>query len=163
MTCERCPHEASIHLTETVDGRRREVHLCADCARKAGLAPTADAPSLPLGAVLESLILAKVGELVGDLAQRSCPACGLKYMEYRGEGRFGCPHDYRTFEAGLVPWLRRAQGATRHVGKLPRRSGGSDADRRLMLRARLRQAVAREDYEEAARLRDQLRPKDADR
>lgn len=163
MTCERCPREASIHLTETVDGRRREVHLCGDCARKAGLAPNPNTPPPSMEAVISSLILAKVGELVGDLAQRTCPACGLKYMEFRGEGRLGCPHDYQAFEAGLVPWLRRAQGATRHVGKLPRRPIGPGADQRLMLRARLRQAVALEDYEEAARLRDQLRPKDADR
>jgi protein arginine kinase activator len=104
-----------------------------------------------------------VGELVGDLAQRACPVCGLKYMEYRGEGRLGCPHDYQAFQAGLVPLLRRAHGATRHVGKRPGRSAADHSLARLRLRARLRAAVAREDYEEAARLRDQLRPQDADR
>jgi protein arginine kinase activator len=161
MTCERCPHEASIHLTETIDGRRREVHLCLDCARKAGMAPL-EPPALSLDSVLESLILAHVGELVGELAQLACPACGLKFMEYRTQGRLGCPADYDAFQKGLRPLLRRAHGATRHVGKVPRRPAPDESATRLQLRGRLRQAIAREHYEEAARLRDLLRHKDAD-
>jgi protein arginine kinase activator len=79
-------------------------------------------------------------------------------MEYRAGGRLGCPQDYRVFSAGLLPLLQRYHGATRHVGKAARRAEG--AEHRLRLRTRLREAIAREDYEEAARLRDQLRPKD---
>ncbi len=163
MICERCPREASIHVKETVDGRQREFHLCAECARESGLMPLVTPPTFGLESVLQNLILSKVGELVGELSQRICPVCGLKYMEYRGEGRLGCPHDYHAFEAGLVPLLRRAHGATRHVGKRPRRTTAPDSLTRLRLRARLRVAVAREDYEEAARIRDELRPREADR
>ena len=57
-----------------------------------------------------------------------------------------------------MPLLQRYHGATRHVGKVARRREG--AGQRLRLRTRLREAIAREDYEEAARLRDLLRPKD---
>ena len=159
MTCQRCQDEASVHLIETVEGRRREVHLCGPCARKAGLGPPeAPTPGL-LDDVLQGLILAHVGELVGELARRTCPVCGLKFMEFRADGRLGCPNDYAAFVAGLLPLLRRAHGATRHVGKVPRRRPG--APDRLRLRAQLRDAVAREDYESAALLRDQLRHEDA--
>ena len=81
-------------------------------------------------------------------------------MEYRAEGRLGCPNDYIVFARGLLPELNRTHGATRHVGKVVHRRP-STVDR-LRLRTRLRDAVAREDYEEAARLRDLLRLKDAD-
>jgi len=160
MTCQRCPEDASVHLVETVEGRRRELHLCDACAREAGLAP----PKVPdpevLDDVVQGLIVAHVGELVGELARKACPICGLRFMEFRADGRLGCPNDYSVFAAGLQPLLRRNHGASRHVGKVPRRRPASGD--RLALRARLREAVAREDYEEAARLRDQLRTEDAD-
>jgi protein arginine kinase activator len=159
MTCQKCREEATVHLTESVDGEVREVHLCGPCAKAAGLTMPQAPPDLALEMVVQNLIVAHVGELVGELAQRSCPICGLKFMEFRTGGRLGCPHDYQVFDRGLVPLIRRAHGATRHVGKVPRRRPDASA-RLLELRARLREAVAREDYEQAARLRDQIRQKD---
>jgi len=122
------------------------------------LAPPDSPPDLGLDAVLGALIAKHVGELVGELAESSCPDCRLRYVDFRAGGRLGCPRDYEVFRTGLMPMLLRFHGASRHVGKRARsRPGAAD---RLRLRARLRQAVAREDYEEAARLRDQLRPKE---
>lgn len=161
MTCQRCREEATVHLTESVGGEVREVHLCGRCARRAGVPLPASPPDLALDAVLNGLILAHVGELVGELARTACPICGLRFMEFRASGRLGCPHDYQAFGRGLLPLIRRAHGASRHVGKAPRRRP-ADPARLLRLRAELREAVAREDYERAAGLRDQIRQKDAD-
>ncbi len=77
----------------------------------------------------------------------SCPECSIKYMEFRAGGRLGCPLDYWVFARGFTPLLQRFHGATRHVGKVARRRDG--AMERLRLRTQLRQAVTREDYEEA--------------
>jgi len=115
-------------------------------------------PNLALDAVVESLIVANVGELVGELAELACPDCGIKYMEFRASGRLGCPRDYWVFSKGLTPLLQRFHGATRHVGKVARRREG--AMERLGMRTRLREAIQKEEYEEAARLRDLLRQKD---
>jgi len=160
MTCQRCHDEASVHLTETVDGRRRELHLCKPCAREAGMTLPDSPPALALDAVVQDLIVTHVGELVGELADLACPECGTRFMEFRSRGRLGCPRDYEVFARGLLPLLHRAHGATRHVGKSARRR--PSASRRLLLRAQLRRAIAREDFELAARLRDQLRLKEAD-
>jgi protein arginine kinase activator len=160
MTCQRCQDEATVHLTETVDGQRRKLHLCAACARKAGVLLPDKPPALALDAVVQTLIVAHVGELVGEMADLSCPECRLKYMEFRARGRLGCPHDYKVFTRGLLPLLQRVHGATRHVGKVAR--GRPAAAERLRLRTRLRDAIAREDYELAAKLRDELRLKEAD-
>jgi protein arginine kinase activator len=158
MMCQRCHNEASVHLTEPHKGKQRELHLCQACARKAGVAVPDAPPDLSLDAVVQSLIVANVGELVGELALAVCPDCGIKFMEFRAGGRLGCPQDYQVFSAGLVPLLERFHGASRHVGKVARRRSG--AGLRLRLRTQLKSAIAREDYEEAARLRDQLRLKD---
>jgi protein arginine kinase activator len=159
MMCQHCRDEATVHLTESVNGQLRQVHLCADCARRADLASNDATPDLGLDLVVQALIKAHVGELVGELAHARCPDCGLKFMEFRALGLLGCPRDYEAFRRGLLPLLRRSHGATRHVGKVPRRRVVAS---KLPLRARLREAVAREDYEEAARLRDMLRTKGPD-
>ena len=162
MTCQRCHQEAAVHLTETVDGHRRELHLCVPCAREAGLSLPASPPKLGLDQVVQGLIVAHVGELVGELAELTCPDCGVRFMEFRTLGRLGCPTDYQVFTKGLLPLLGRSQGATRHVGKSPGRPTVASNRARLRLRSEFRAAIALEDYERAARLRDQLRSKDAD-
>ncbi len=163
MTCQRCEDEAAVHLTETVDGRREELHLCVPCARKAGLRLPERPPELALDKVVQGLIVANVGELVGELAELACPECGVRFMEFRALGRLGCPADYHVFARGLLPLLGRSQPATRHIGKAPRRPSVPSDRARLRLRSEFRAAIAREDYETAATLRDRLRPKDADR
>jgi protein arginine kinase activator len=88
-------------------------------------------------------------------------------MEFRADGRLGCPADYELFRAGLLPILQRIHRATRHAGKVPRRpaatteSGPRAAAELLDLRQRLRRAVDSEDYERAAALRDLIRQKEA--
>lgn len=149
-----------MHLTETVNGRRQELHLCLPCARKAGVALPKAPPDLALDIVVQKLIVTHVGELVGALAELTCPVCALKFMEFRAEGKLGCPHDYQIFERGMLPLIKRAHGASRHVGKVPRVHAGRS--QRLQIRAQLREAINREDYELAATLRDQLRPKEAE-
>ena len=84
-------------------------------------------PNLALDAVVQSLIVANVGELVGELAELTCPDCGIKFMEFRAGGRLGCPQDYWVFATGLLPLLQRFHGATRHVGKVARSAAGADA------------------------------------
>jgi protein arginine kinase activator len=84
-------------------------------------------------------------------------------MEFRAQGRLGCPYDYTVFKGGLDSLLYRIHRGTRHVGKFPHRRGPS-ADRLVeivQLRRQLQSAVDAEAYEEAARLRDLLRQKEA--
>jgi len=107
MMCQRCKNEATVHLTEPGKGQRREFHLCPSCARKAGLSLPESPPILGLDAVVQSLIVANVGELVGELAEMACPDCGLKFMEFRAGGRLGCPLDYWVFSKGLTTLLQR--------------------------------------------------------
>ena len=156
MTCERCRDDATVHLSEMIDGKRRELHLCGACARKAGIALPQSPPDLALDAVLQGLITSNVGELVGALARTECPCCGITYRDYRTDLRLGCPVDYRVFENALLPMLRQFHVATRHVGKTPARRP-PDPEPILRMRAELRQAVSSEDFERAASLRDAIR------
>jgi protein arginine kinase activator len=158
MTCERCAAEATVHLTEADDGRIREIHLCRECARREGVLPVAVEPVPDLDTVIAKLVSKHVAKLAGDLSRRVCPGCGRSFLDFRIEGRLGCPEDYRSFAPGLDPLIRRAHAGSLHVGKRPARPADMErAFERLGLRSALREAIAREDFEAAASLRDRLR------
>jgi protein arginine kinase activator len=161
MKCQSCSSPATVHLTNiTADGQKKVLHLCQDCAEQQQLTKQQE---LNLPAILQALIGEHVGPLTDQLARLTCPACGIKYMEFRAEGRLGCPHDYEVFRPGLEPLLQRIHRAVRHVGKAPRHGPPDPATQAELvdLRRQLRAAVEAEAYEEAARVRDLLRQKEA--
>jgi protein arginine kinase activator len=160
VKCESCSKPATVHLTDIVNGHKKEVHLCEECAEKRQLVQNHE---LNLSAILQTVLGQHVDPVSDELARLTCPACGIKYMEFRAEGRLGCPNDYAVFQAGLEPLLQRIHRADRHRGKRPRhaRRGAGLLAELVRLREQLRCAVEAEAYEEAARLRDLLRQKEA--
>ena len=159
MICQRCKkQQATIHLTEILQNEKRERHLCEDCAKEEGVAIKVQGN---LQEVLSGMLEAH--QAAGIEATLTCPDCGITYAEFRSQGRLGCPHDYEVFAEPLGEVLEKVHGATEHVGKLPRRAGvAMTAQRQLMqLRRELREAIENERYEEAARLRDLIKEKDA--
>jgi protein arginine kinase activator len=153
--CDKCERPATVHLTEIVDGAKLEKHLCEVCATQEGLTLQ---PTMGINQMLEEFIshtqqAKQLGELV-------CDHCGMSFLEFRQGGLLGCPHDYEAFAAALVPLLERAhEGASEHVGKVPSHAGGDEQrlSQLLRLRAALKDAVVNELYEQAARLRDEIR------
>jgi len=157
MLCESCEqHEATIHLTQMINGQSRELHLCEECAEESGL-NVQSVMSIPE-------ILFGMGGNSEDPKEdksggKTCPACHLRGRDFKKNARLGCPRCYETFEVELAPMLAAMHKGTRHVGKVPEshRKGLENAAHRDVLRARLEAAVREEKYEEAACLRDQLR------
>ena len=155
IKCDNCDKMATVHLTEIVSGEKIEKHLCEECAVGEGVTVKSD---LPISQLLEDFILQSGPE--AKSADLTCEVCGLSFREYRQSGVLGCRHDYDAFQEALVPLLERAQqGATEHVGKVPHRSGCDQKKQNaiLRLRAELQKAIAAEDYERAAELRDRIK------
>jgi protein arginine kinase activator len=146
-------------LTDIVNNQKKELHLCTSCAENQQFLKQQD---LNLPAILQTLLGQHLGQQTDALARLTCPACGIKYMEFRAQGRLGCPHDYEVFREGLGLLLQRIHRADRHIGKSPRNILPPARPAELVeLRRRLQVAVETEAYEEAARLRDLLRQKEA--
>jgi protein arginine kinase activator len=156
MKCQKCTKAATLHITEiTGEDSYEELHLCEECAHKylyepqqkqaggKGAAAAAQAEEADEPAVLN----------------RECEVCGLKFVDFRNTGRLGCPHDYQEFRDELLPLLENIHGETRHCGKSPRRlpQNKETQSELIQLRKQLLQAVHKEAYEEAARLRDRIR------
>jgi protein arginine kinase activator len=159
MKCQSCESAATVHLTDIINGCKKELHLCQACAEQQQLIKKQE---LNLPAILQTLIGHHIGQLTDELARLACPLCGIKYMEFRAEGRLGCPNDYLVFRAGLAPLLERIHRAGKHVGKVPRHQPSAARQTELVeLRQKLRLAVESESYEEAAGLRDLIRKKEA--
>ncbi|MBL9079680.1 MAG: UvrB/UvrC motif-containing protein [Planctomycetes bacterium] len=137
-------------------------HVCAACAEQLGIAQ----PKLPpkfSPEMLEDLLGGiKGGKPAAARARaEACPGCGMTPTEFRSKGRLGCPRCYEAFRGELMPLLQRIHEAQTHRGRLPSRAepiAPPNEDRTLTdLRRRLEDAVRGERYEEAARLRDDLR------
>lgn len=148
-----------MFLTQIVNGQVTDLVLCEDCARKKGLF---DPQALTFSEkFFPEAFKERVDKIVRELTEGKaaaqencdvlthCPACGFPLETYRKTGRLGCPDCYTVFARELEPQLSPADDGSEPTA--------APADERRELEAQLRAAVAREDYETAAALRDRLR------
>jgi protein arginine kinase activator len=157
MVCDICgKKEATVHITEIINDKMAKLHLCEECAKEKGaemeehfglsdlLAGLAD-----LGANIEPEIADSI----------KCNFCGFTYRDFKKMGRLGCSECYEAFRKQLAPLLKRIHGADRHVGKVPLMIGKTVKETRNLqdMKIKLEKAIQGEEFEEAARLRDQIR------
>ena len=168
MTCDLCSkNPATVHLTEVIQGQTRELHLCQSCAKKKGIDAVQDFGLTGLLAGLTNFGLKPPAKSSVAGKQPPCSKCGMTYEDFRKSGRLGCAACYDTFRRYLVPLLRRIHGSTQHLGKQPvtpaagRKAAAASHETLTQLKERLKTAVAKESYEEAAILRDKIRRKRA--
>jgi protein arginine kinase activator len=159
MQCQVCQKkEATIHLTEINDGVRSEMHLCEHCAQEEGIAVKSQ---LSINELLSGLLATQpADEMFGDAEhEQACPHCGFTLSQFTKEAVLGCPYDYEVFEKSLLPLIEKAHdGKTVHRGKVPSKTP-KDTKKQIKLaslRQQLEAAVQSEDYELAAKLRDEI-------
>jgi len=162
MKCQYCEKPATFHITELTGDKPSELHFCEEHARiyLTQSSHEQQEPASSLAGVLAQHL--KVGQTAEDLAQldqRACPVCGVTFYEFRHAGRLGCPHDYVCFHDELMPLIVNIHGANEHVGKRPRHGAreAGDQTRLIQLRREMKEAVEQEDYEQASKLRDEIR------
>lgn len=160
MLCDIC-HEksATVHLTEIVNGKVTELHLCQECAqvKTEELKHQISLTDL-LGGVFEK-------QTREEKKIFPCPGCGMTFAEFKKSGRLGCGQCYKAFKEQLLPLFRKIHGSIHHVGKFPlSMEKDQTLGRRLdELKERLRRAVMLEEYEEAARIRDRIKTLERER
>lgn len=160
MRCDHChEREAVVHLTQVTGEQTTQVHLCEKCAAEKGIEPATALVKSPLGGFLAQL--STPGTLEAPGTELRCPRCGAGLADFREVGRLGCGECWSTFAGPLTDLVRRLHGATRHTGERYAPPGTPPPAERSpeteRLREELREAVAAEDFERAARLRDALK------
>ena len=161
MKCQQCEKPATFHITELTGPQPQELHLCESCAKTYLLqndgAPPAAVPQLT-SMLAKQLKLGQAAEELAKLDQRACPKCGITFYEFRNQGRLGCPYDYEYFERELTPLIMNIHGEGKHTGKRPQRETATGGGAELIrLRRAMDDAIKKEDYELASKLRDQIR------
>lgn len=158
MLCDNCKErDAVVHVTRIEKGAVIQSHLCEKCAAAKGVETTISMPQHPLGDMLQA-VQAQAATTAEDAP--ACAFCGATARDFRATGRLGCPHCYDAMERSLRELLRRLHGSAKHVGAqydTPVAHVLEKPDSVHDLRDRLRRAVATEQFELAAELRDRLR------
>ena len=158
MLCDICgKKEATVHLTEIVNNQITKLHLCEQCAKEKGAEME---EHFGLANLLAGLVdLDQPLETVKE-KKIQCPFCGLTYNDFKKIGRLGCGRCYEAFKTYLGPLLKRIHGSDIHLGKVPHKKGKAAKAKKIdveELKKRLRRAVELEEFEEAARLRDEIK------
>lgn len=185
--CNRAAVVHLTELVTQPDGTKQtvEIHLCMTHAVEAGALATGDILSnkvmtkgpdsqpvepvdlgestaiTPVEPQPTGMTLSRQDTPAAPVNPEICPICGMTWAVFKSGGLMGCPFDYEHFSGKLMPLVRRAQeSATQHVGKVPTKLRESSPIRQIdtaRLRRELEQAVESENYELAAKLRDELR------
>ena len=181
MLCENCgKKEANVRYSENINGVKREMNLCEECSKKLGIADKMDfrMPSLDFsnffGSFLEDFNQPDFFPLLSDVKEIKCNSCGTSFDDIINSGKYGCSNCYETFEDRMDPILKKLQGANRHTGrlgkinnnskiekvnksKLNKNESNGKEDKVQKLQKELKQAIKEERYEDAAKIRDELK------
>ena len=158
MVCDACKQaQATVHLTEIVNDQMTELHLCEACANQKGAQVESHFGLADLLAGLADF--GKTPEAEEEGSTKVCPSCGMSYEDFRKVGRLGCAECYPTFRRSLASLLKRIHGSPHHLGKTPARLVKPSKVKHELadLKRKLERAIEMEEFEEAARLRDQVR------
>ncbi len=186
MLCEKChENEATIHYTEIINGVKTEHHLCRDCAAKLDLTGYANVinSDFPFVKLLTGLLASNTGahEQVDNQSMHiRCPQCGMEFGEFINVGKFGCAECYNVFGPLIEDNMKKIQGSIQHKGKVyqrykkenkkyeqekdsvqdlrPAEERKNDIlDEIAVLNAKLKEAVLLENFEGAAKYRDEIK------
>ena len=157
-----------MHLTEIVNDQITKLNLCEICAKQKGADAEQHFGIADLLAALSDVEAQTPASAVGSTAviapKAKCQNCGLTYEDFKKVGRLGCSQCYTAFKASLTPLLKRIHGSNQHLGKTPNPEFTKEMkvsyklhDELVAVRAELQKAVKREEFEEAASLRDKIK------
>jgi len=160
MLCQSCGRaQATTHFKRIINGEATEGHLCSDCAKALGINDVFSDFNFGFSDLLSDFFAdTPVAALSANSV--SCDSCGSSFNDIVKSGRIGCADCYETFFDKLLPSIHRLHGNTRHEGKVPLNAvtNGNEQESEITeLREKLAKAVEGEDFEQAAKLRDEIR------
>ena len=150
MLCENCKKNLAVVRVQEYNGNGySEKNLCLECANLEGY-PN----SLSFQHMFQNLF-----NTTPTTSILRCKGCGLTYNELKNEGKLGCHLCYETFENVINQSLKNIHGSLEHTGKIPEKTGTALKKKKEIqtLKKNLALAIEKEEYEEAARLRDLIK------
>ena len=158
MKCECCHEiEATIHLTQVIDGNVKKLNLCQDCALESGIDLNSPISITDVLLGLGAQPLQNVP--IGTDFDLSCKRCQITRSEFKKRAQLGCPECYNAFMGELNALTKAMHHSGQHVGKIPARQGNEAriTAQVAALQKDIETAIAKEQYEVAANLRDKIK------
>lgn len=163
MICEKCgKEEASVHLTRIINGKKEEIHLCEECAKKSSQL-NIDENNLSFQSLLSGILNHNLSNQESSMFNNNdddliCDNCGMTYQKFTEHGLFGCEECFDAFNEKLDSLFKRIHGNLRHTGKRPisfqeKLETKSEINK---LKAEMQTAVEKENFEKAAEIRDKI-------
>ena len=170
MLCDNCgKNEANVKYTQIINGVKKEMKLCEKCSRKLGI----DDINFNMPIDFSSFL----GDLISDYEENNfmpmmsrpkeliCKNCNTTYSEFLNTGKFGCAECYDAFSSKIESVLRRIHGSDKYLGRKskgvvtkPEKLKVEKEDNKLeKLEKDLKQAIKEERYEDAAKIRDEIK------
>lgn len=157
MPCDLCgQRDGTVIIQQLIGNEDRELHLCPNCARESGISSETGAFQKDLAWLADELLDSRS---TSRKQAAACPDCGLELAVIRGRELAGCPTCYVVFRKVITRILNVNRNEPLHKGRYPRRleQYGQFFVEREKLKENLKGALAHEDYERAARIRDRIR------
>ena len=154
MMCEKCGiNPVAVTRTQIINGKKTVTRLCASCAQENNIYK-----DLNMDFGFSNLFSSFFNEIEkSDMLDEACPLCSMTRSEFVKTGKPGCANCYITFECTMSPLLKKIHSTTTHTGKIPGKASGTSENKIDLLKARLKEAIENEEYEKAARLRDEIK------
>ena len=156
MLCQKCKiRPATTHIQSVVNGVKSEINLCSACAAEQGYGATAKNGLVDM----LSSVFCDLNQNIGSLATAKCECCGATFSEIANSSKVGCSKCYTEFKNELLPYVKRVHGTTKHIGKKPNKAilVVSKQDDIARLREKLNELIKTENFEEAAKVRDEIK------
>ncbi|HPZ00905.1 MAG TPA: UvrB/UvrC motif-containing protein [Clostridiales bacterium] len=156
MLCQNCgKNEATTHIKKITNGERVSLHLCHNCAVHLGYTDLLSGIGANLGSFLQSFFPLTAPETEEE---QHCPTCGFTFRDIVRTGMMGCADCYTTFYDKLRPSLTRIHGRASHVGKTAAtvEQGAYRQEKIATLKKQMEEAIQTQDFEQAAKIRDEL-------
>ena len=183
MKCENCgKNNANVKYTQIINGEKKQMFLCEECSEKLGINDIHFNMPINFTSFLtdffDDMNDVSFMPTLGDVETLKCSKCGLSWDDFLHTGKFGCSNCYDDFENRIDPILRSLQGATNHIGGLGEVRKGNNVKQNLddkiqnkenkavkkldKLKDDLKQAIKEERYEDAAKIRDEIKKEEGD-
>ena len=168
-----CPKKKTVHLTEIIDGQMTEMHLCENCPKLKKVNVDQQFGLAGMLADFGDFITPALEDETSSKKILQCEQCGLGYNEFRKSGRLGCGYCYESFKKPMTVLLKNIHGSDKHCGKAPTKMPRNYVAKNIVEKAphpkptkedlmrgleqQLAQAIDKQNFEQAALLRDQIK------
>ena len=174
MLCQNCgKNEVTFRYTQVINGVKKEMNLCDKCARELGLKDMNFSMPINLSSFFSDFFNDYSESLLPNFVtaqEVQCKNCGTTFDDFINSGEFGCSSCYDLFEDRISPILKNLQGANKHIGRGYREITKKDEEEKTnkkqvkkeeneveKLQKDLQKAIKDERYEDAAKIRDEVK------